>query len=62
MNCFRVIIEVTLKSFLRDRLLQLLLVCALCIFLVVPALSLFSMRQVQELSVTLSLSAISAFF
>jgi ABC-type transport system involved in multi-copper enzyme maturation permease subunit len=34
-------------------------VCALFIFLVVPALSLFSMRQVQELSVTLSLSAIS---
>ena len=60
MNCYRVIIEVTLKSLLRDRLLQLLLVCALCIFLVVPALSLFSMRQVQELSVTLSLSAISA--
>jgi ABC-type transport system involved in multi-copper enzyme maturation permease subunit len=51
--------EATLKSFIRDRLLQLLLVCALFIFLVVPALSLFSMRQVQELSVTLSLSAIS---
>lgn len=49
----------TLKGFIRDRLLQFLLVCALFIFLVVPALSLFSMRQVQELSVTLSLSAIS---
>lgn len=59
MNNFRVIFAATLKGFIRDRLLQLLLVCALLIFLVVPALSLFSMRQVQELSVTLSLSAIS---
>ncbi|NTV48348.1 MAG: ABC transporter permease subunit [Geobacteraceae bacterium] len=59
MKNFRVILQATLKSFIRDRLLQLLLVCALCIFLIVPALSLFSMRQVQELSVTLSLSAIS---
>jgi len=57
---FRVIFEATLKGFIRDRLLQLLVVSALFIFFVVPALSLFSMRQVQELSVTLSLSAISA--
>lgn len=62
MNCYRVIVGATLTSLLRDRLLQLLMVCALCIFLAVPALSLFSMRQVQELSVSLSLSAISAFF
>lgn len=59
MKNFRVIIEATLKCFIRDRLLQLLLACALFIFLAVPALSLFSMRQVQELSVTISLSAIS---
>lgn len=59
MDNFNAIFGATLKSFIRDRLLQLLLVCALLIFLVVPALSLFSMRQVQELSVTLSLSAIS---
>ena len=59
MKNFRVIFEATLKGFIRDRLMQLLLACALFIFLVVPALSLFSMRQVQELSVTLSLSAIS---
>lgn len=59
MKNFRVIFQATLKSFIRDRLLQILLACALCIFLIVPALSLFSMRQVQELSVTLSLSAIS---
>jgi len=56
---FAVIFQATLKGFIRDRLLQLLMVCALFVFLVVPALSLFSMRQVQELSVTLSLSAIS---
>lgn len=59
MKNFRVIIEATLKSFIRDRLLQLLFVFAFLIFLAVPALSLFSMRQVQELSITLSLSAIS---
>jgi Cu-processing system permease protein len=56
---YRVIFEATIRGFIRDRLLQLLIVCALFIFLIVPALSLFSMRQVQELSVTLSLSAIS---
>lgn len=59
MKNIRVIFEVTLKSFIRDRLLQLLFVCALFIFLIVPAISLFSMRQIQELSITLSLSAIS---
>lgn len=59
MKNFSVIFKATLKSFIRDRLLQLLIVCALLIFLIVPALSLFSMRQVQELSVTLSLSALS---
>lgn len=59
MKCFRVICEATFKGIIRDRLLQLILVGAFLIFLVVPALSFFSMRQVQELSVTLSLSAIS---
>jgi ABC-type transport system involved in multi-copper enzyme maturation permease subunit len=58
-NNFRVIFNATFKSFIRDRLIQLLFVSSFFIFLVVPALSLFSMRQVQELSVTLSLSAIS---
>lgn len=59
MQIFRVIVEATLKGFIRDRLFQILFACALLIFISVPALSLFSMRQVQELSVTLSLSAIS---
>jgi ABC-type transport system involved in multi-copper enzyme maturation permease subunit len=58
-NNFSVILKATIKSFIRDRLLQLLFVFAFLLFMVVPALSLFSMRQVQELSVTLSLSAIS---
>jgi Cu-processing system permease protein len=56
---FCIIIEATFKSFIRDRLLRLLFAFAFLLFLAVPALSLFSMRQVQELSVTLSLSAIS---
>lgn len=60
MNNLRAIFSATLQGFIRDRLVQILLAFALLIFLVVPALSLFSMRQVQELSVTLSLSAISA--
>ncbi len=59
MNNFRMIFDATIKGFVRDRLLQFLLVCAFLIFMAVPALSLFSMRQVQELSITLSLSAIS---
>jgi Cu-processing system permease protein len=52
-------IIVTLRSAFRDRLLHVLSVVALILFLLVPAFSLFSMRQVQELSITLSLSAIS---
>lgn len=49
----------TLKWALRDRLLHAILAVALLLFFLVPAFSLFSMRQVQELSITLSLSAIS---
>jgi Cu-processing system permease protein len=50
---------VTLKWSVRDRIFHALLGTALLLFLLVPAFSLFSMRQVQELSITLSLSAIS---
>ena len=59
---YQVIFRATLKSIVRDRLLQILLACATLIFLAVPAFSIFSMRQVQELSITLSLSAISFIF
>ncbi len=50
---------VTLRAALRDRILQALLGVAGLMFLLVPVFSLFSMRQVQELGITLSLSAIS---
>lgn len=44
---------------LRDRVLHVILGAALLVFCLVPLFSTFSMRQVQELSITLSLSAIS---
>jgi ABC-type transport system involved in multi-copper enzyme maturation permease subunit len=48
-----------LKSIVRDRVLQALLGVSLLLLVLVPAFSVLSMRQVQELSVTLSLSFIS---
>lgn len=53
------IILVTFRAILRDRILHTLLGVALLLFLLVPIFSLFSMRQVQELSVSLCLSALS---
>jgi len=50
---------VMMKSTLRDRMLHALLASGILLFALVPSFSLFSMRQVQELSITLSLSAIS---
>lgn len=49
----------TFRWILRDRVLHAILAVAALMILLVPALSTFSMRQVQELSITLSLSAIS---
>jgi ABC-type transport system involved in multi-copper enzyme maturation permease subunit len=48
-----------LLMLLRDRLLQAVLAVAAAMLLLVPSLSTFSMRQVQELAITLSLSSIS---
>ncbi|MGA2152083.1 MAG: ABC transporter permease, partial [Geobacteraceae bacterium] len=48
-----------LLMLLRDRLLQAVLGVAAVMLLLVPSLSTFSMRQVQELAITLSLSSIS---
>lgn len=48
-----------LKWVVRDRVLQALLGVALLLLVMVPAFSVLSMRQVQELSITLSLSFIS---
>lgn len=49
-----------LRAILRDRVLYAVLGVAVAMLLLVPSLSTFSMRQVQELAITLSLSAISA--
>lgn len=59
MNVFSATLVMTFRWILRDRVLHTILAVALAMILLVPALSTFSMRQVQELSITLSLSAIS---
>lgn len=48
-----------LRAILRDKVLYAVFGVALVMILSVPSLSSFSMRQVQELAITLSLSAIS---
>lgn len=52
------IVRITLKGIFRDRVFQGILVTAL-IFLAIPSIATLSMRQVTELSMTLSLSLIS---
>lgn len=47
------------RMLIRDRLLYAVLGVAVVMLLMVPSLSSFSMRQVQELAITLSLSTIS---
>lgn len=54
----RNIVQITLKGIFRDRVFQGILVVAL-IFLLIPSMASLSMRQVTELSITLSLSLIS---
>lgn len=51
--------RINIKWVLRDRVLQALVGVAFLLLFLVPAFSVLSMRQVQELSITLSLSAIS---
>jgi len=51
--------RINLKWIVRDRILQALAGVALLLLFLVPAFSVLSMRQVQELSITLSLSCIS---
>lgn len=48
-----------MRTLFRDRLLIAIGVSGIVISCAIPSFSLFSMRQVQELSITLSLSAIS---
>jgi Cu-processing system permease protein len=59
MSIFENFFRLSVASLVRDRLLYLLFSLALITLLLVPAFSMFSMRQVQELSITLCLSALS---
>jgi Cu-processing system permease protein len=59
MTAIRNQILLTLRWAFRDRLLHAVLGVALFCMFLVPVFSSFSMRQVQELAITLSLSAIS---
>jgi len=52
------IIGITLKGIFRDRVFQGIMIAAL-LFLFIPTIASLSMRQVTELSITLSLSLIS---
>jgi ABC-type transport system involved in multi-copper enzyme maturation permease subunit len=52
------IIVLTLKGIFRDRVFQGIMVAA-CAFLLIPVIASLSMRQITELSLTLSLSLIS---
>ncbi|QWV95058.1 ABC transporter permease [Geomonas oryzisoli] len=59
MSIFENFFRLSVFSLVRDRFLYLLFSLALIALLLIPAFSMFSMRQVQELSVTLCLSALS---
>jgi ABC-type transport system involved in multi-copper enzyme maturation permease subunit len=56
---FSSLVVTHMRGILRDRILYGVLGMAVVMILLVPALSSFSMRQVQELSITLSLSVVS---
>lgn len=53
------LVVANLRGILRDRVLYAAVGVSLVMFFLVPALSRFSMRQVQELAVTISLSTVS---
>jgi len=52
-------LALNLRWIIRDRILQALAAVSLFLILLVPAISAFSMRQTQELGITLSLSFVS---
>ncbi|HEY6837793.1 MAG TPA: ABC transporter permease subunit [Geobacteraceae bacterium] len=52
-------LAVNLRWILRDRILQALVAVSLFLIALVPVISSFSMRQIQELAVTMSLSFVS---
>ena len=51
--------SVTLRQVVRDKTLHSIFGCGLLILLLVPAFSMFSMKQIQETAITLCLSATS---
>jgi len=53
------LLAVNFRWIIRDRTFQALLAVSLLLIMLVPAISSFSMRQIQELAITLSLSFIS---
>jgi len=53
------LVKNNLRAIFRDRVLLAVFGVALAMILLVPVLSSFSMRQVQELAITLSLSSVS---
>lgn len=59
MSSFDNFFRLGIVSLLRDRLLYLILSLALLVLVLIPAFSSFSLRQVQELSVSLCLSSLS---
>ncbi len=59
MQHFKLIFSATFVAIKRDRLLHALAGASLLLFLLVPVISMFSMRQVQELAITLFLSSLS---
>jgi ABC-type transport system involved in multi-copper enzyme maturation permease subunit len=59
MPAISIVCATTLRSIIRDRVLHALLVGTALIFFLVPVFSSFSMRQAQELSITLALSGLS---
>lgn len=59
LNQLIALVSKNLRQLLRDRILHAVFGVALILLLAVPILSGFSMRQVQELAITLSLSTIS---
>jgi Cu-processing system permease protein len=61
MRSFLALTSVTLRGIVRDRMLRAILGVVLLLILLAPVFSVFSMRQVQELAVTITLSAISFF-
>lgn len=59
MSVFENFFRLSVTALVRDRLLYLLFSLALLALFLIPAFSMFSLRQVQELSITLSLSTLS---